>query len=127
MSSLGKLLAQGKYIHYLCQDETRLGLKTLTGKVITAAGVKPTVHVKWQRDNFWIYGAIEPMSGKHFQQEYPKLNGEYFQQFLDWLSQQLGDDYAILQIDQASAHISSAIRWPENIIPLQQSCSFTRT
>ncbi len=55
-----------------------------------------------------------------FTHVYPKLNGEYFQQFLDWLSQQLGDDYAILQIDQASAHTSSAIRWPENIIPLLQ-------
>ncbi|MHC5613901.1 MAG: hypothetical protein ACYTXA_23630 [Nostoc sp.] len=50
------------------------------------------------------------MTGKHFQHEYPKLNGEYFQQFLDWLSQRLGSDYAILQIDQASAHTSSAIR-----------------
>ncbi len=39
---------------------------------------------------------------------------------MDWLSQQLGDDYAILQIDQAPAHTSSAIRWPENIIPLLQ-------
>jgi transposase len=97
-----------------------VGLKTLTGKVITAAGVKPTVEVKWERENFWIYGAIEPMTGKHFQHEYPKLNGDYFQQFLDWLSQQLGSDYAILQIDQASAHTSSAIRWPENIIPLLQ-------
>ncbi|WP_460200336.1 transposase [Scytonema sp. NUACC21] len=54
------------------------------------------------------------------QYEYPKLNGECFQQFLDWLSQQLGDDYAILQVDQAPAHTSSAIRWPENIIPLYQ-------
>ena len=35
--------------------------RSLTGKVITAAGVKPTVEVKWQRDNFWIYGAIEPV------------------------------------------------------------------
>lgn len=60
------------------------------------------------------------MTGKHFQHEYPKLNGEYFQQFLDWLSQQLGDDYAILQIDQAPAHTSAAICWPENIIPLLQ-------
>lgn len=120
MNCLKKLLAQEKCVHYLCQDETRVGLKTLTGKVITATGVKPTVSVKWQRDNFWIYGAIAPLTGKHFKQEYPKLNGEYFQQFLDWLSQQLGDDYAILQIDQASAHISSAIRWPENIIPLLQ-------
>ena len=120
MLSLEKLLAQGKCVHYLCQDETRVGLKTLTGKVITAAGVKPTVEVKWERENFWIYGAIEPLTGKHFQHEYPKLNGDYFQQFLDWLSQQLGSDYAILQIDQASAHTSSAICWPENIIPLLQ-------
>lgn len=97
-----------------------MGLKTLTGKVITAAGVKPTVEVKWERENFWIYGAIEPMTGKYFQHEYPKLNGDYFQQFLDWYLVQLGSDYAILQIDQASAHTSYAIRWPENIIPLLQ-------
>jgi len=95
-------------------------LKTLIGKVITASGVKPNVPVKWGRENFWIYGAIEPLTGRHFQQEYPKLNGDYFQKFLDWLSQQLGSDYAILQIDQAPAHTSGAINWPENIIPLLQ-------
>ncbi len=97
-----------------------MGLKTLTGKVITASGVKPTVQVKWPRDNFWIYGAIEPLTGDHFLYEYPKLDGECFQQFLDWLSQQLGSDYAILQVDQAPAHTSSKLRWPENIIPLFQ-------
>ncbi|QLE53736.1 hypothetical protein FD724_38450 (plasmid) [Nostoc sp. C057] len=43
--------------------------------MITASGVKPTVSVKWQRGNFWIYGAIEPLTGQHFQQEYPKLSG----------------------------------------------------
>ncbi|WP_156120586.1 hypothetical protein [Neosynechococcus sphagnicola] len=47
-------------IHYLCQDETRVGLKTQTGKVITAKGVKPKVAVQWGRENFWIYGAIAP-------------------------------------------------------------------
>lgn len=107
-------------MRYLCQDETRVGLKTLTGKVITAPGVKPTVSVKWPRDNFWIYGAIEPLTGKYFLHEYPKLNGDYFQEFLNWLSQKLGKDYAILQIDQAPAHISAAISWPENVIPLFQ-------
>ncbi|HYX17725.1 MAG TPA: transposase [Nostoc sp.] len=104
----------------MCQDETRVGLKTLTGKVITASGVKPTVKVIWPRDNFWIYGAIEPLTGDHFLYEYPKLDGECFQQFLDWLSVQLGSDYAILQIDQAPAHTSSAISWQEFIIPLFQ-------
>lgn len=52
-------------------DETRVGLKTLTGKVITAAGVKPTVAVKWERENFGIYGAIEPLTGRHFQPSLP--------------------------------------------------------
>jgi hypothetical protein len=113
-------LAQGKVIQYLCQDETRVGLKTQSGKVITAKGVKPKVAVQWGRENFWIYGAIAPLSGDHFLHEYPKLNGECFQAFLDWLSEQLGEDWAILQLDQAPAHMSSAIRWPENIIPLVQ-------
>ena len=76
--------------------------------------------VKWGRENFWIYGAIEPKTGEHFLHEYPQLNADYFQEFLDWLSQQLDEDYAILQIDSAPAHISSAIRWPENLIPLVQ-------
>lgn len=117
---LESLLAQGKVIHYLCQDETRVGLKTQTGKVITAKGVKPKVAVQWGRENFWIYGAIAPLSGDHFLHEYPQLNGECFQEFLDWLSQQLGEDWAILQVDQAPAHMTHAICWPENIIPLVQ-------
>lgn len=107
-------------IHYLCQDETRLGLKTESGKVITAKGVKPKVAVQWGRENFWIYGAIAPLSGEHFLHEFPQLNGACFQEFLDWLSQQLGEDWAILQMDQAPAHMSSKIHWPENIIPLLQ-------
>jgi hypothetical protein len=34
----------------------------MTGKVITALGVKPIVPVQWQRDNFWLYGAVEPLT-----------------------------------------------------------------
>ena len=112
--------AKGKEIIYLCQDETRLGLKTIEGKVITAKGVKPTVKVQWPRDSFWIYGAIAPLSGEYFQQEHPKLNGECFQAFLDWLSEHLGERWAFLHIDQAPAHMAGTIRWPENIIPLVQ-------
>ena len=36
------------------------------------------------------------------------------------LHRELVSDYAILQIDQAPAHVSCAINWPENIIPLLQ-------
>ena len=64
----------GKPLRYLCQDETRLGLKTETGKVIMAFGVKPVTPVLWKRDNFWLYGVVEPLSGSHFCQEYGRLN-----------------------------------------------------
>lgn len=120
MKTLQSYFGAGKRVRYLCQDESRLGLKTETGKVITAFGVKPVVSVQWQRDNFWLYGVVEPLSGWQFMQEYSQLNTEHFQQFIDALSAQLGDDIAILQLDRAGAHVTTALRWADNLIPILQ-------
>ena len=60
------------------------------------------------------------MSGWHFCQEYDHLNTQRFQQFIDALSDQLGDDIALIQLDQAGAHVTSALRWPDNLIPVCQ-------
>lgn len=120
MLTLEALFGEGKTVRYLVQDETRLGLKSETGKVITNSGVKPIAPVSWGRDNFWLYGVVEPLSGWQFTQEYPHLDTENFQSFIDALSLQLGADIAILQLDQAGAHVTSALRWPENLIPLCQ-------
>jgi DDE superfamily endonuclease len=117
---LGEYLAPGQRLRYFCQDETRFGLKTLTGKVITSRGVKPIAPVQWGRDNFWLYGAVEPLTGDHFYQDFAHLNHQHFQTFIDQFSQSLGADYAILQVDQAGAHMTDKLRWPENIIPLPQ-------
>ncbi len=111
MLALQNLLGHGKRLRYLCQDETRVGLKSETGKVITAKGVKPIATVQWQRDNFWIYGVVEPLSGWHFEQEYQHLNSEHFQSFLDALSLALKDDIALIQLDQAKAHQALALNW----------------
>jgi len=97
-----------------------MGLKTLTGKVITAFGVKPVVPVQWQRDNFWLYGVVEPLRGWQFTQEYAHLDTDHFQQFIDALSEQLGEEIAVIQLDQAGAHMTAALRWPENLMPLAQ-------
>ncbi|WP_041639436.1 transposase [Trichormus azollae] len=88
--------------------------------MITARGVKPVVRVQWPRKAFWLYGVVEPTSGWHFCQEYPHLNSENFQKFLDVLSQELGSDMALMQMDQASAHQALALSCPENIIPIFQ-------
>lgn len=111
---------KGKRLRYLCQDEMRVGLKTETGRVITASGVKPLAQVGWQRESFWLYGVVEPHNGWHFEQEYSHLDSEQFQSFLDALSAALGEDIAVIQLDQAKAHQALALRWSENLIPIFQ-------
>lgn len=98
----------------------RVGLKSETGRVITAKGVKPVALVQWGRENFWVYGIVEPLSGWHFYQEYDHLNSEHFQSFLDALSQALGAEMALLQFSQAGAHQALSLRWPDNLIPVLQ-------
>ena len=51
-------LGTGQPIRYWCQDESRLGLKTLTGKIITLKGIKPQGITGWARDNFYLYGLV---------------------------------------------------------------------
>jgi transposase len=113
-------LAQGKRVRYLCQDETRVGLKSETGKVITAKGVKPIAPVQWGRDNFWLYGVVEPLTGWHFEQEYDHLNSAQFQQFLNALSEAVGEDIVVIQLDQAKAHQARSLQWADNLIPIFQ-------
>lgn len=109
-----------KQLRYLAQDETRIGRKTETARVVSAKGVKPKIKVAWTREAFWLYGVVEPLSGWHFEQEYSKLDGENFQQFVDALSEVLGTSVAVMQMDRAPAHRTQAIEWPENIIPIFQ-------
>ncbi len=61
---------EGQRLRYMCQDETCLGLKTITGRLITAPGVKPIGLSQWQGDNFYLYGVVEPLSGYSFFYEF---------------------------------------------------------
>lgn len=88
--------------------------------MVTAPKVKPIAPVQWGRENFWIYGVVEPETGWHFEQEYDQLNSAHFQSFLDGLSEALGDEIALIQLDQAKAHQALALRWSENLIPIFQ-------
>ena len=53
-------------VRYWCEGESRLGLKTLTGRTITLKGVKPEGIVGWQRKSFYLYGVIAPATGDNF-------------------------------------------------------------
>lgn len=107
-------------VRFFCQDETRVGLKTISGRKITARGIKPKGKVQWQFKATYLYGVVEPASGEHFFYEFTHLNSDCFQVFLDLVSQQYKDSILIIQLDQAGAHRARRLKVPDNIILMFQ-------
>lgn len=108
------------HVRFFCQDETRLGLKTISGRKITAKGVKPKGKVQWQFKATYLYGVVEPATGEHFFYEFTHLNSDCFQVFLNLVAQQYSDSILIIQLDQAGAHKAKRLQIPANIILMFQ-------
>lgn len=102
------------------QDETRIGLKTLLGRRLTAAAVKPIAMVQWPRQAIWLYGIVAPATGDSFFFEYSHLDSICFEHFLQMVAAQFPQFLNVIQVDGAPAHIAQAIQIPDNIVLLFQ-------
>lgn len=107
-------------MRYFAQDESRFGLKTPIGRVITACGVKPIGAWHWLFQAFWLYGAVEPASGEAFFLQFSHVDTECYQRFLEELSKTYPNSLNILQVDQGRFHQGKDLKVPENIILLFQ-------
>ena len=114
------VLGMSGKVKFFCQDETRIGLKTIGGKTITTRGIKPKGKVQWQFKATYLYGIVEPKTGEHFFYEFTHLNSDCFQVFLNLISQHFSDSILILQLDQAGCHRAKKLKIPSNIIFLFQ-------
>jgi transposase len=117
-------LVEMQNIRFLTQDESRLGLMPTTRRRITAKGTKPVQKVQFQFESYYLYGAVDPLTGESFFLELPYLNGECFQVFLDELSAVYTDDFMIMLADNASAHTAKELVMPDNIVllPIPSYC-----
>jgi hypothetical protein len=88
---LYELFGKGEKICYFCQDEIRLGLKTIPGKRITVKGVKPLGCTQWPRKKFYLYGAIEVQTAESYFYEFSHLDSQCFQRFINQLSEEFSD------------------------------------
>ncbi len=109
-------LRDGENIRVLAQDESRLGLMSVTRRRITAKGVKPIQKVQFQFESYYLYGAVEPLTGEGFYLEMPGLNSTCFQVYLDELSAHFRDYFMIMLTDNASAHTAKKLIIPDNIV-----------
>ncbi|WP_415354687.1 IS630 family transposase [Leptolyngbya sp. FACHB-1624] len=109
-----------KRLRYFAQDESRFGLKTTVGRLITSLGVKPLGSWQWQFKAFWIYGAVEPTTGEQFFLQFTHVDSDCYQLFLDQFSQVYPDSLNILQVDNGAFHKAKDLILPDNIILLFQ-------
>jgi transposase len=109
-----------KNIVYWCQDETRVGFRTETGRKITLKGVKPQQRLQWHYDYYYIYGLIDPITGRSFFYEFSHFNSTVMGIFLEKFQQENKDEIHIIQLDNAPIHTAKKLKIPENVILLFQ-------
>ncbi|HJW28563.1 MAG TPA: IS630 family transposase [Saprospiraceae bacterium] len=107
-------------VRYWSQDESRLGLKTITRRLLTLPGVKPVGPIQWQFEAFYLYGAVEPITGESCFLEFSHLDSVCFQAFLNEFSQTYVNSLNILQLDNGSPHLAKNLTIPNNVILLFQ-------
>ncbi len=107
-------------VKFFSYDETRLGLITPLGKRITLPGVRPVGQIQITYENYYIYGATDVSDGENLFFEFPCMNTDCFQFFLDRFSEVFSDSTNIMLIDNAGIHKAERLILPENIrlIPL---------
>jgi len=109
-----------KIVRYWCEDETRLGLKTVQRRKLTLRGVKPTGVLQFRPEKYYVYGLVSPKTGESFFREISHLDTECFQVFINEFSRSYPEDLHIIQLDNVSFHTTPKLKVPENIIFLFQ-------
>ena len=82
---------------------------------ITAKGIPPIINTNFQFESFYLFGAVEPMSGKHFVLELPGLNSDNFQIFLNHFAAVDPESFHILLLDNAAFHSARSLNVPPNV------------
>ena len=107
-------------ISYWCQDETRLGFRTELGRKITLKGIKPKQEFQWHYNYYYMYGLIEPITGRSFFYEFSHFNSDCLGIYLKLFAQKYQKQIHIIQLDNASIHRAKKLKIPDNVILLFQ-------
>lgn len=114
----------GQPVRLFCQDETRIGLHLPRYRRLSGRGVKPYVTEHPLYEYYWLYGAVEPLTGESFFLEMPSLDGDTFSVFLRELSRAYPDSLNVVVVDNAGAHTAHHVTVPSNVVllPLPPYC-----
>lgn len=114
------IMGLGQDVRFLCLEETRIGLKTISGRKITSRGVKPIGLVQWKFQATYLYGVVEPKTGEHFFYEFTQINSQCSEIFLQLVAEHFRESILIIQLDNAGFHQAKKLKVPDNIILMFQ-------
>lgn len=112
--SLAVGIAPDLHLRYWVEDESRFGLKPIRRR-ITARGVPPIVLEHWQFEWVWLYGFVEPLTGKSCFWEFSHFDHQCFGQVLQCFAQQYPGDMHIIQLDCSAVHRTPKLDIPSNV------------
>jgi transposase len=98
------------------QDETRLGLMPIHRKRITAKGVRPLISSEIKREYEYLFGMIDPLTGKDFMLELPRLDTGTMQVFINEFAKQDPESLHLILMDNASSHTTEKLKVGENLV-----------
>ena len=84
-------------------------------KRITAKGVQPIISSEIKREYYYLFGLIEPLTGKDFMLELPTLDTAMMQVFMDEFAKEDPTSLHLILVDNASAHTTEKLKVGENI------------
>lgn len=96
-------------------DESRFGTHSKIGHGWFQKGSRTPVSVKLGFENFYLYGAVDPLSGEHCTLLLPNVNTVCMNIFLQELGAQYRHHRVILVVDGASWHKARSLSLPQNI------------
>jgi len=97
------------------QDESRFGLFTKNGRMLTAKGVKPLCTFQQVFQSTYLFGAFSPIDGNNLMMEFPSCNSSNFQIFLDEFSNIRPNELKIMVLDNGAFHKTKGLIIPNNI------------
>ena len=98
------------------EDETRIGLMPIHRRRITKKGVRPLISSEIVREYEYLFGLIEPLTGKNFMLELPSLDTAMMQILMDEFGKEDEASLHIILMDNASSHTTGKLKVGKNII-----------
>ena len=105
-----------KTIRLFFQDETRFGMQGILTRQWSPVGERPWRERQIEYKNAWIFGAVEPATGRHHGLVTTHAATDVMQAFLNSFASGIAhDEHVVLVVDNASWHVTGHLRVPENI------------